>query len=148
MVLVNKLLKHFDDNIKGKTFAIWGLAFKPNTDDMRDAPSILIINRLLELGAKVSAYDPAAMENAKNYFQNRITYWDEQYECLDNADGLLILTEWNEFRNPDFGIIKTRLNKPVIFDGRNIYNRRITGAHGFTHYSIGKTPVIKGERQD
>ena len=136
------------NDVKGKTFAVWGLAFKPNTDDMREAPSIIIINKLLELGAIVKAYDPAAVENAKHHFQNRIEYIEDQYDCLDDSDALLILTEWNEFRNPDFGVLRNKLKAPLIFDGRNIFNRRVTSAQGFTHYSIGKTPVVDGKKVD
>ncbi len=141
LVLVKKVLKHFDNDIAGKKFAIWGLAFKPNTDDMREAPSVVVINELLKLGAKVSAYDPEAMENAKFYLQDRIEYVDNQYDALKEADALLILTEWNEFRNPNFIHVKELLKNPVVFDGRNIFNRRRTKEHGFTHYSIGKTPI-------
>ena len=141
-VLVKKVLKHFNNKIEGKTFAIWGLAFKPNTDDMREAPSIVIINKLLELGAKIAAYDPAASENAKHYFGDKIEYSVDQYSSLNKADALLILTEWNEFRNPDFEKMKELLNAPVLFDGRNIFNRRKTKALKFTHYSIGKTTVV------
>ena len=141
LVLVNKVLNHFNNDIEGKKFAIWGLAFKPNTDDMREAPSVVVINELLKLGAKVSAYDPEAMENAKFYLQDRIEYVDNPYSALENSDALLILTEWNEFRNPNFVQIKSLLKEPVVFDGRNIFNRRRTKEHGFTHYSIGKTPI-------
>lgn len=141
LVLVNKVLNHFNNDIEGKKFAIWGLAFKPNTDDMREAPSVVVINELLKHGAKVSAYDPEAMENAKFYLQDRIEYVDNPYSALENSDALLILTEWNEFRNPNFVQIKSLLKEPVVFDGRNIFNRRRTKEHGFTHYSIGKTPI-------
>ncbi|PKL90399.1 MAG: UDP-glucose 6-dehydrogenase [Ignavibacteriae bacterium HGW-Ignavibacteriae-2] len=141
LVLVNKVLNHFNDDVKGKTFAVWGLAFKPNTDDMRDAPSVVIINRLLELGAKIQAYDPAAMENAKFYLQEKIKYCPNEYDCLRDADALLLLTEWNEFRSPDFEEMKNLLKNPLIFDGRNVFNRRHTKAAGFYHYSIGKTLI-------
>ncbi len=144
LVLVNKVLKHFNNEISGKTFAIWGLAFKPNTDDMREAPSVVIINELLKHGAKVTAYDPEAMENARFYLQDRVTYAQDQYEAVKNADALLVLTEWNEFNNPDLDLVKESLNEPVIFDGRNVFNRRKTRQMGFTHYSIGKTPIIAG----
>lgn len=140
-VLVDKVLNHFDNDIKNKTFAVWGLAFKPNTDDMREAPSIVVINKLLELGAKVKAYDPEAMENSRFYFQDKIEYTNNEYECIENCDALLVLTEWNEFRTPDFNTMKEKLNNPVIFDGRNIFNRRHTEAAGFYHYSIGKTAI-------
>ncbi len=141
LILVKKLLSHYDDNLKGKTFAVWGLAFKPNTDDMREAPSIKIINKLLELGAKIQAYDPAAMENAKFYFKNSIELYEDEYSSLSNADALLILTEWNEFRNPDFTRIKELLKKPLILDGRNIFDPNKIGELGFTYYSIGRVPV-------
>jgi UDPglucose 6-dehydrogenase len=143
MVLVKKILKHFNNDIEGKNFAVWGLAFKPNTDDMREAPSVVIINELLKHGAKVKAYDPEAMENAKFYLQDKIEYVKNQYDVVKDADALLVLTEWNEFNNPDLEEVKKLLNKPVIFDGRNVFNRRKTKQMGFTHYSIGKTPIIQ-----
>jgi len=142
LILVDKILYHFKGDIKGKKFAIWGLAFKPNTDDMREAPSIVIINKLLELGAKVKAYDPAAMENAKFYFGNSIEYSETDYEALNEADALAILTEWNEFRNPDFNKIKTLLKNPVIFDGRNVYDIEKMRELNFYYYSIGRKPII------
>ncbi len=145
LVLVDKVLKHFNNDIKGLTFAVWGLAFKPNTDDMREAPAVVIINKLLELGAKVKAYDPEAMENAKFYLQDRVTYADNDYDAVQDADALLVLTEWNEFRNPDFEKLKAGLNNHVIFDGRNIFNRRVTAANNMVHYSIGKSPVKDGK---
>jgi len=144
-VLVKKVLKHFGGNIKGKHFAIWGLAFKPNTDDMREAPSVVIINELLKYGATVSAYDPAATETAKFYLQNRIEYAANEKEVLHNADALLILTEWNEFRNPDFDFIKSELKFPVIFDGRNIFAIDKMEELGFTYYSIGRKAVLPKE---
>ena len=109
---------------------------------MREAPSVVIINELLRLGAQVQAYDPEAMENAKFYLQDRIDYTKNQYDAVKDADALLVLTEWNEFNNPDLGEVKELLNAPVIFDGRNVFNRRKTKKMGFTHYSIGKTPII------
>lgn len=141
-VLVTKILAHFDNNIQNKKFAVWGLAFKPNTDDMREAPSVVIINELLSLGAKVTAYDPAALENAKFYLQDRIEYKEDQYETLENADALLILTEWNEFRNPDFNKIVDLLKNKLIFDGRNIYEPDKMNELKFTYYSIGRKAVI------
>ncbi len=143
MVLVKKILKHFNNDIEGKNFAVWGLAFKPNTDDMREAPSVVIINELLKHGATVKAYDPEAMENAKFYLQDKIEYVKNQYDVVKDADALLVLTEWNEFNNPDLEQVKKLLNKPIIFDGRNVFNRRKTKQMGFTHYSIGKTPIIQ-----
>lgn len=141
LILVKKILKHFDRNIKGKKFAVWGLAFKPNTDDMREAPSIYIIKELIRLGAKVSAYDPAAMENAKFYLDDILDYTQDQYSILKDANALLILTEWNEFRNPDFNRIKTELESPVIFDGRNVFEIKKMEELGFTYYSIGRETV-------
>ncbi len=142
-VIVKKILQHFGENIKGMKFAIWGLAFKPNTDDMREAPSVVIIEELLKRGATVTAYDPEAMENAKFYLQERIKYAEDQYKAVEGANALLVLTEWNEFNNPDLEQVKSLLAKPIIFDGRNVFNRRKTKELGFTHYSIGKTPIIQ-----
>ena len=143
LVLVKKILKHYENDIKGRKFGVWGLAFKPNTDDMREAPAVVIINELLKLGATVQAYDPEAMENAKFYLQDRIEYVKNQYDAAKDVDALLVLTEWNEFNNPDLDEVKSLLKKPVIFDGRNVFNRRKTKQMGFTHYSIGKTPIIQ-----
>ncbi|MBR2524933.1 UDP-glucose/GDP-mannose dehydrogenase family protein [bacterium] len=137
-LFVDKILKHYNNDVNGKTFAVWGLAFKPKTDDMREAPSITIINALLELGAKIQAYDPKAMDSAKFHFADRITYAKSSYETLNNADALLLLTEWNEFRKPDFDLIKEKLKSPVIFDGRNQYNSKLLRESGFTYYGIGK----------
>jgi len=139
-VLYNKIINHFGD-IKGKHFAVWGLAFKPNTDDMREAPSVVIIKKLLEKGATVSAYDPAAMNNSKFYLKDSITYAKNEFDALKNADALLILTEWNEFRNPDYDAVKRELNQPVIFDGRNIFSPDKMKDLGFVYYSIGRQPV-------
>ena len=139
-VLYNKVVNHFGD-IKGKHFAVWGLAFKPNTDDMREAPSVVIIKKLLESGATVSAYDPAAMETSKFYLKDSIVFADSEYSALKNAEALLIMTEWNEFRNPDFDILKKELKNPVIFDGRNIFSPEKMQEHGFIYYSIGRRPV-------
>lgn len=139
-VMVKKVLAHFGD-IKGKTFGVWGLSFKPNTDDMREAPSIVIIKQLLEHGAKIKAYDPAAMENAKFYLQDKIEYMENQYEAVDNAEALLVLTEWNEFRNPDFKQVTKGLKEKVVFDGRNIYTPEKMKELGYTYYSIGRTAI-------
>jgi UDPglucose 6-dehydrogenase len=140
-VIVKKIQKYFNNNIEGKHFAVWGLAFKPNTDDMREAPSIIIIKELIKLGANVVAYDPAAMETAKFYFNDTITYVHDQYEALTNADALLILTEWNEFRNPDFDEIKMRLKSGLIFDGRNIFDPLKMEEMNFKYSSIGRKAV-------
>ncbi|HEX2962887.1 MAG TPA: UDP-glucose/GDP-mannose dehydrogenase family protein [Ignavibacteriales bacterium] len=142
LVLVNKILKHFNGDINGRRFALWGLAFKPNTDDMREAPSVVVIKRLLELGASVSAYDPAAIEASKFYLKNSVTFAENEYDAVKNADALIIVTEWNEFRNPDFTILKNTLKEPVIFDGRNIFTPEKMQELGFTYYSIGRKPVF------
>jgi UDPglucose 6-dehydrogenase len=141
LILVQKLLKHFNNDVKGMHFMIWGLAFKPNTDDMREAPSIYIIRELTKLGAKVTAYDPAASENAKYYLGDSLEYAADQYSSLKNKDALLILTEWNEFRNPDFDLIKKELKQSIIFDGRNVFDTKKIEELGFTYYSIGRMPV-------
>ncbi|MGQ9799256.1 MAG: UDP-glucose dehydrogenase family protein [Ignavibacterium sp.] len=138
----NKILNHFDGDLKGKKFAVWGLAFKPNTDDMREAPSVSIINLLLESGAMIKAFDPASMENAKFYLNDKIEYAQNMYDALPESDALVIFTEWNEFRNPDFKKVKSLLKKPVIFDGRNVYDLEDMEEYGFTYYSIGRKPVI------
>ncbi|PKL83577.1 MAG: UDP-glucose 6-dehydrogenase [Ignavibacteriae bacterium HGW-Ignavibacteriae-3] len=141
LILVKKILKYFNDDINGKKFAVWGLAFKPNTDDMREAPAIVIIKELVRLGATVSAYDPAAMENAKYYLKNIIEYSPNQYDVLKGADALLTVTEWNEFRNPDFERIREQLKSPLIFDGRNIYDPKKIEELGFVYFSIGRKTV-------
>ena len=142
-VLVSKVLKRFNNDIKGKKFAVWGLSFKPNTDDMREAPSVVIINKLLELGASVSAYDPEAIENAKFYLGDKIEYVSNQYDALKDAEALLIFTEWNEFRNPSFTAIESLLKNKIIFDGRNIFDVEKMKDLGFSYYSIGRQPIIK-----
>ena len=137
LLFLDKITNKFGKNLTGKTFAVWGLAFKPKTNDMREAPAITIINELLNRGAKVQAYDPKASEEAKFYFQNKITYAKNSYEALENADALILLTEWNEFRRPDFDKIKELLNNPVIFDGRNQYNGSKLVEKGFDYTCIG-----------
>lgn len=137
-LFINKIIAKFGEDLTGKTFAVWGLAFKPKTDDMREAPAITIINDLLNRGAKVQAYDPKAMNSAKYHFQERITYAKSSYEALNNADALLLLTEWNEFRRPDMDRIKELLKEPVIFDGRNQYNMERTVQRGFEYVCVGK----------
>lgn len=137
-VFINKILNKFGNDLSGKTFAVWGLAFKPKTNDMREAPAITIINALLERGAKVQAYDPKAVESAKEIFGNKITYSKSAYEALNGADCMLLLTEWNEFRRPDFDKIKSLMKGNVIFDGRNQYNSKRLLEKGFEYYQIGK----------
>jgi UDPglucose 6-dehydrogenase len=141
-ILIERIVNHFQGNIKGKQFTVWGLAFKPNTDDMREAPSVSIIKKLLELGGSVIAYDPVAMPNAKMYFQDTVTYGEDEYSVLKNSDALVIVTEWNEFRNPDFELLRGNLKHPVIFDGRNIFEPEKMREMNFTYYSIGRKPVF------
>jgi UDPglucose 6-dehydrogenase len=138
VLLFDKVKRHFGEPLSGLTFAIWGLAFKPRTDDMRDAPSITVIESLLAGGARVQAFDPEAMEEARKIFGDRIQYTHRNYDALHGAAALLILTEWNEFRRPDFARIKGLLKQPVIFDGRNIYDPGDVRKLGFTYYSIGR----------
>ena len=137
-LLFQKVKKHFGVELSGLTFAIWGLAFKPRTDDMRDAPAITVVEALLSAGARVQAFDPEAMEEARKIFGDRIQYTHRNYDALHGAAALLILTEWNEFRRPDFSRIKGLLKQPVIFDGRNIYDPIDLRKLGFTYYSIGR----------
>lgn len=143
-IFINKITNRFGRDLTGKTIGVWGLAFKPKTDDMREAPAITIINSLLNMGAKVKAYDPKAVESAKFYFKDKITYTKSSYEALDGADCMLLLTEWNEFRRPDFERIKNLLKNPVIFDGRNQYDSERLIERGFEYYQVGninKVPV-------
>lgn len=137
----NKLDEHFSGKISGKHFALWGLAFKPNTDDVREAPALKLIEKLIDGGATVSAYDPEAVETTKAVIGDKIEYSTSPYESLKNADALLIVTEWNVFRNPDFEKIKSMLKYPLIFDGRNLYDLDVMEEAGFTYYSIGRSVV-------
>jgi UDPglucose 6-dehydrogenase len=137
-VLIEKVIRHFGANLAGLTFAVWGLAFKPRTDDMRDAPSIKVIESLLTAGANVQAFDPEATAEAEKIFGQRIRYAKRNYEALAGASALLVLTEWNEFRRPDFVRIKQLLKTPVIFDGRNLYDPADIRNLGFKYYSIGR----------
>jgi UDPglucose 6-dehydrogenase len=130
--------KHFAGRVQGKTFGVWGLAFKPNTDDMREAPSLTIIAELIAAGAKIRAFDPVAMENASLLLSPEVTLCDSSYAALHGADALLIVTEWNEFRHPDFDKIKSTLKQPLIFDGRNLFEPRQMSERGFSYYSIGR----------
>ena len=136
-LFIDKICKYFNNDIRNKTFAIWGLSFKPKTNDMREAPSIDIINLLLEKGAKIKVFDPKSIENAKNIFQNKIIYSKNSYEAIENTDALLLLTEWNEFRHPDFNKVKSLMKNPVIFDGRNQYDKEKLKEEGFKYFSIG-----------
>ncbi len=134
---VNKILKHYNNDIKNKIFAVWGLAFKPRTNDMRESPAITIINMLLDKGAKIKAYDPKAMETAKSIFADKIIYASNSYEALENADALILITEWNEFKRPSFDKIKSKLKEPIIFDGRNQYDKKRMTDRGIKYISLG-----------
>ncbi len=138
-ILFGKAKTYFNGDLKGKTFAIWGLAFKPQTDDMREAPSLVIIQKLLDAGAKVKAYDPVAMKEAKRILGDSIELIDDQYEVLIDADGLFVVTEWPEFKFPNFKIVDRLLKGKVIFDGRNIYNPQEMAEAGFDYFGIGRS---------
>ncbi|MGE7778211.1 UDP-glucose dehydrogenase family protein [Chitinophaga sp. NPDC101104] len=141
--LLPKIEAYFDNDLKGKHFALWGLAFKPNTDDIREAPALYIIDRLLAAGATVSAFDPEAMSNVKQLIGDRIRYVDHQYEALENADALIIATEWSVFRTPDFDKIRTHLKDQVIFDGRNLFDVPRMQELGFHYESVGRQAVTR-----
>lgn len=136
-IMYRKVATYFDNKLEGKKIALWGLSFKPKTDDMREAPSLVIIKKFLEAGASVSAYDPAAMEEAKHKLGDSIEYVQNQYDALKNADCLVIITEWSEFKFPDFAMIKKLLKNPAIFDGRNIYDANEIKKLGFDYSCIG-----------
>ncbi len=140
-VVYNKIYAHFNGDLKGKTFAMWGLSFKPLTDDMREAPSLVIVNKLLAQGATVKAYDPAAMEETKRKVGDIIEYGKDKNEVLIDADALIVITEWNEFRMPNFKVASRLMKNKVIFDGRNIYDFNEMKENGFTYYSIGRNVV-------
>jgi len=140
--LVDKVRSHFQNQVAGKTFALWGLAFKPQTDDLREAPAREILRELLELGAKFRVHDPVAMTEARKIFGDRLEYCDNPYAALPGASALLIATEWPEFRRPNFARIKQSLREPVIFDGRNLFEPEVMARWGFTYYSIGRKPVL------
>lgn len=145
--LYNKLMTHFDGELSGKTFAVWGLAFKPGTDDMREAPSVVLINSLINAGARVKAYDPIAADSARREFpeqwfnEQKLTIVEGQYEAAIDADALVLVTEWKPFRRPDFKALKKLLNHPLIVDGRNQYDPVQIKREGFTYYGIGRMPI-------
>jgi UDPglucose 6-dehydrogenase len=143
--LLGKVVQYFDGQLSGRVFGIWGLAFKPGTDDLREAPSLLIIERLLEKGASVQAHDPVAIENARHIFGDRIRYCALPEEAAEAADALVILTEWKQFQHLDLGKIRRRMRQPVIFDGRNVYDLQRMRDLGFTYFSVGRPPVRAAE---
>ena len=136
--ITEKVIEYFEGNLKGKVIALWGLAFKPETDDIREAPSIDMMHALLGEGAKLQVFDPEAMDNIKKQFGDKLIYADSMYAALNGADAILICTEWSIFRTPDIGKMKSLLNSPVIFDGRNLYNVSDMEAEGFAYVSIGR----------
>ena len=142
-VLSNIILEHFDHNVKDKKIAIWGLAFKPNTDDIREAPALETIEHLLSHGAKIAAFDPEAMENVKQIFNDRIEFCTDLYDCVQSADALAILTEWSVFRSPDFEVLEKEMAQKLIFDGRNVFDVEKMKELNFTYYSIGRPKVVK-----
>ena len=140
-LVAERVKQHFGPDLHGRTFAVWGLAFKPRTDDMREAPSLTVIEELLAAGANVRAHDPEALASARRIFGDRITYHENNYETLAAADALIILTEWPEFRHPNFQRIRTMLKSPIIFDGRNLYDPALMKALELRYYSIGRRPI-------
>lgn len=140
-IQIPKIESHYKNNLKGKKFAIWGLAFKPETDDIREAPSIDVMNSLLDMGASLSVFDPEAMPNIQKQFGDKLTYATSMYQALENADALIICTEWSIFRSPSFSKVKELLKKPVIFDGRNLYHLEDMETEGFTYVSIGRKEI-------
>ncbi|SFZ94022.1 UDPglucose 6-dehydrogenase [Flaviramulus basaltis] len=144
LVMAKKVVKRFGEDLTGKTFAIWGLSFKPDTDDMREAPAIYIIKELVSRGAKIKAYDPKAMHEAQEFYLkgiNEVSYCNSKYEAIVDADAMILLTDWKEFRIPDFEELKTQLKQPIVFDGRNQYNDKMMMKNGFEYFQIGKQPL-------
>jgi len=141
IILVDKIKAHFGDDLKGKKFAMWGLAFKADTDDIREAPALYMIDELLNAGAEVCAYDPEAMDNVKMQYDGKIDYADDQYAALKDADGLIVSTEWPVFRTPNFKLMAELLKDKLIFDGRNLYDLELMEEHGFQYRSIGRSPI-------
>ncbi len=147
LVLINKIMKHFNNDISGKTFALWGLAFKPETDDVREAPAFKIIDKILELGGKIVAYDPEAMDNTRKIYGDKINYAPDAISACKDVDALIIATEWNEFRTPDFEALRNAMKEFVIFDGRNVFDNEKALKYKFVYYSIGRKPVLKEDLQ-
>jgi len=144
-ILTKKIRKYYKNELTGKTFAVWGLAFKPNTDDIREAPALVIIDELLAAGANIRAFDPEAMDNVKDIYGDRVQFSSNMYEALTHADALLVLTEWSEFRTPDYEKMSNLLRERVIFDGRNVYDVKQMKARGFHYLSMGR-PKVKGSK--
>ena len=136
-VLFDKLRRHLGDDLRGRTVAMWGLSFKPETDDMREAPSLVLIDLLTQAGVKVRAYDPIAMDESRRRIGDRVEYTDDKYDAVEGADALMLVTEWKEFRVPDWHLLKERMSGTVILDGRNIYDRTELTGLGFTYEGIG-----------
>ncbi len=143
-LVFHKIAARFGPDLTGKTFAVWGIAFKPNTDDIREAPAVVLIDKLLEAGAAVRAHDPEALDNLRRQFGDRVSCHPTAYDTLDNADALAIMTEWNEFRSPDFDAMRQRMRHPVIFDGRNLYALTTMRKRGFEYHGIGRSTVTPG----
>lgn len=139
--LFSKIKRYYNNDLAGKKFAVWGLTFKPNTDDIREAPALEIINALIEAGATVCAFDPEAVENVRGIFGEKIQYGEAQYDCIEGADALVVATEWNEFRTPDFDKILSLMKEPVVFDGRNVFDVQVMEKKGFHYESIGR-PLV------
>jgi UDPglucose 6-dehydrogenase len=139
--IANKIIDHFD-SLEGRTIAIWGLAFKPNTDDIREAPALYTIDKLIDKGAKIKAFDPEAMENTRSIYRDKVEFVADQYEALIDADAVAIMTEWSVFRTPSFKTMKKLLRQPIIFDGRNLYDLDAMQEEGFIYQSIGRAKVI------
>lgn len=137
-ILFHKFNRYYNGDIKGKTVAVWGLSFKPETDDMRDAPSLTLIESLLKEGVNVRAYDPAAMQEAHKYLDDRIYYATDIYDAANEADALIVPTEWKEFRLPNWSILSKIMNNHLVIDGRNIYNKEDMAAYGFEYRGIGQ----------
>ncbi len=142
LIIANRILSHFGNDLSGKKIAIWGLSFKPSTDDIREAPALYTIDLLLQNNAQISVFDPEAMDNVKEKYDNKIHYAKDQYEALENAHALAIMTEWNVFRTPDFNLMKSKMKTPLIYDGRNLFENNEMEELGFVYSSIGR-PISK-----
>ncbi len=139
-MLARKVRRHYGDALREKTLAVWGLAFKPRTDDIREAPALVFVDEMLAAGVKLRVHDPEALANVRAIYRDQLTYCDRPYGALEGADGLVVVTEWQEFRNPDFEVMRRLLRERVIFDGRNIYEPRVVAGHGFTYHGVGRLP--------